>query len=185
MNKTEAKEILLANLKGAKKKRTPLLKIAEATRFLINDKEYGSTIKVADSFNVSRPTIEAFDKINDQPEQIKKLIEEGKIRIDQSTKLSSVSDPKKRIELAKIVAGLSAKDTRSIIDYSKKHPELSAEELTKDVKSSVLTQTNTHIIKVHLRPQDFDKFRTTTRKMGLKVEKAAKIAIKEWLSRQN
>jgi hypothetical protein len=185
MDKDEAKETLRANLKGAKRKSAPLLKIAEATRFLINNKEYGSVKKVADAFEISRQMIEAFDKINDQPEQIKKLIAEGKIGVDQSLKLSSVSDPKKRIELAKLVAGLNAKNTRFIIDYSKKHPELSIEEVKKAVAYPTLAQTSAHVVKVHLDSENFDKLITASKKMGLKVEEAGKIAIKEWLSRQD
>ena len=75
MDKDEAKAILIANLKGSKSKRTPLLTIAEAVRLLINDKEYGSSSKVAESFGVKRQTIEAFEKMI--PVLEKGLKEEG------------------------------------------------------------------------------------------------------------
>jgi ribosomal protein L14E/L6E/L27E len=183
MNKEEAKQILVTNLKGSKRKPSPLL-AAEAARFLIKDKEFGSAFKVASSLSVSRPTIEAFDKINDQPEEIKKLIQDGQIRIDQSTKLSSISDLKKRIEIAKVVTNLSAKDTRCILDYSKKHPALSAEESKKAAIALNLIRTDAQTVKVHLESENFDKLQTTSKKMGLSLEEACKIAVAEWLSRQ-
>jgi uncharacterized short protein YbdD (DUF466 family) len=184
MDKDEAKAILIANLKGSKSKRTPLLTIAEAVRLLINDKEYGSSSKVAESFGVKRQTIEAFEKMNDQPEEMKKMIQEGQILIDASTKLSSILDPQKRVKFAKVVAGLSAFDTRYVVDYYKKHPDLSPEECKKAVFDSKTVTNDIHLIVVPLDADQFDRFRSVSKRMGLKLEQAAKIALKEWVQNQ-
>jgi hypothetical protein len=184
MDKDEAKAILIANLKGSKTKRTPLLTIAKAVRLLINDVEYGSSSKVAESFGVRRQTIEAFDRMIDQPEDIKKMIREGQILIDASTKLSSISDIPERVKFAKIVAGLSAFDTRYIVDYYKKHPDLSPEECKKAVIDSKTVTKDIHLIVVPLDAAQFDKLSSVSKRMKLRLEEAAKIALEEWVQNQ-
>src|SRR5438046_1293615 len=118
MDKTAAKAILLANLKGAKTKRSKLTDIARAIRLLKSDGEYASTRRLANAFGVSRSIIEAFDRILDQPAEIKKLIAEDKILLDTSTKLASIANADRRVEVAKEVAGETAFDARYIIDYA-------------------------------------------------------------------
>lgn len=184
MDKDTAEAILIANLKGRKKKRSSLLTIAEAVRTLMESKEYESSVELAKKFDVSRPIIESFDKINDQPREIKKLIEEGKILLDASTKLSSISDLSKRVKFAKVVAGLTAFDTRYVIDYCKKHPELSPEECKKAVFDSKTVTRELHVVVVPLEEKQFSEFQNLSRMKGLKLDQAARLAIEEWVRKQ-
>jgi len=183
MDKDEAKKILSANLKGSKIKRSSLLMIAEAVRLLVSDKEYGSTSKLAESFGVRRPTIESFDKMNEQPEEIKKLMQEGKIRIDASTKLSSIPDLKIRVDLGKTLAGLSAKDVRQTIDYCKKHPNLSPEECKKAIIDAKPTKKQVKSVTLRLESKDYEEFMAASKRAGLKIEEAGKQAISEWMQK--
>lgn len=183
MDKDEAKKILIANLKGSKKKRVPLLTIAAAVRFLANDKEYGSTSKLAEGFGVKRPTIESFDKMNDQPDKIKKLIEEGKIGIDANTKLSTIPDQENRVKLAKTIAGLSAIQTRLTISYFKKHPNLSPEDCKNAIINSKPTEKQGKSVIIHLKSEDHEAFIAASKKAGLKPEEAGKQAIFEWMKK--
>lgn len=177
----KAKAILIANLKGKKRKRSSLITIAKATRLLLRN--YESTKKLASEFDVSRPIIESFDKINDQPEEIKKLIEERKILLDASTKLSTISDITKRIELANAVAGLTAFDTRYVIDYWKKHPELSAEKCKRIVLDSKSITKEIHVLIIPLETEHYNAFQLAAKTRGLKSEDAARLAIMEWLEK--
>jgi len=181
MDIDEAKSILIANLKGSKRKRSSLITIARATRLLLRN--YGSTKKLASEFDVSRPIIESFDKINDQPKEIKKLIEEGKVLLDASTKLSTISDITKRIELANAVAGLTAFDTRYVIDYWKKHPELSAEKCKRIVLDSKSITKEIHVLVIPLEAEQYNAFQLAAKTKGLKTEDAARLAIMEWLEK--
>lgn len=182
MDIDKAKSILIANLKGSKKKRSSLITIAEATRLLL--KNYESSRRLASDFGVSRPIIESFDKMNDQPDEIKELIREGKILLDASTKLSSIPNFKKRIELAHSVAGLTAFDTRYIIDYWKKHPKLSAEECKKIVLDSKEKTKEIHVLVVPLDKEEYSEFQYVTKLRKLKLEDAARTAILQWLEKQ-
>jgi hypothetical protein len=185
MDKDTAEAVLIANLKGSKRKRSSLLMIAEAVRTLLKSGQYKSTVELAKKHEVSRPIIESFDRINDQPKEIKSLIGEGKILLDASTKLCSIADLNKRVKVAKVVAGLSAFDTRYIIDYCKKHPELSAEECKRAVFESKPLKTEIHMVVVPLETEEFNKFHEAVLKKGWKLDEAGKVAINEWTINQN
>lgn len=184
MDKETAEAILIANLKGSKRKRSPLLTIAEAIRLLLKHGEYKSSKRLAEVFGVSRQIVESFDKMNDQPEEIRKLIAEGKILIDANTKLASIPDINKRIKIAKAVAGLTAFETRDIIDYWKKHPELSVEECKETVLKSKTLTKEIHLIIVPLENSQFDEFQKIAKNKGMKIDEAAILAIREWISKQ-
>ncbi len=182
MNKETAKAILIANLKGARAKRSKLTEIARAVRLLKHD-EYSSTKALAKAFGVSRSIIEAFDRILDQPPEIRKLIESGEVLLDTSTKLVSITDRRRRIEIAKQVAGETAFDARYIIDYAKKHPEITAKECKRIVFASKDSVTSVHVVVVPLDDQLFRRFQDQASSRKLRLEDAAKLAIEEWLVR--
>ena len=184
MEKNDAKKILIANLKGSKKKCSPLLTIAQAVRLLLNDAEYGSTTKLAKSFGVRRPTIEAFDKMNEQPDEIKKLITEGKIGIDASTKLSVIPDQRKRAELAKTVAGLNAEQTRRTIAYFKKHPKASFHDCKQAAVNFKPPRRNVRTVMVRLERREYEAFAAASKKASLQPAEAGKQAISKWIKSQ-
>jgi hypothetical protein len=180
MNKEEAKAILRSNLKGSKKKRSPLLTIAEAVRLLVNDPDYGSTSKLAESFGVSRSTIEAFDKMNEQPAEIQKLIEDGKIGIGINPNLVSIANIERRISVANIIAGLRAKDARAVIIKCKKDCNLEPEQCKNAVINAKLTEKPTKSLTISLELSEHSKFLETAKRAGLSTKEAAKQAISDW-----
>lgn len=184
MNKEEARAFVRANLKGKKKKEAPLLIIAEAVRLLVSDREFGSTTKLADSFSVKRPTMESFDKMNDQPAEVKKLIEEGKIGIDNNSKLASIVDVQRRIAVAYTIAGLRTRDAREIIAKCKKDCNLEPEECKKAVINAKPPKKSIKVLAIPLEPQEHSKFFKASEKAGLSPKEAGKQAIAEWVKAQ-
>ncbi len=178
MNKKTAKVVLIANLKGPREKRQPLTVIADAVETLLEDKEYDHNVKkLATDFRVTRQIIDEFRKVAKQPPEIKKLIEERKLGLDDSTKLSSIPDIKKRIEFAKAVQELSEYDVRSIIEYWKKHPELTVNEAKKIVLESKTVTRDVHAVVIPLEGELFEKFSKYARDKKIRLEDAAKLAI--------
>ncbi len=180
MNKDEAKAILRLNLKGSKKKRSPLLTIAQAVGLLVNDDEYGSTSKLAESFNVSRPTIEAFDKMNNQPTKIQKLIEDGKIGIGINPNLSSIANIERRISVANAIAGLSAKEARAVITKCKNDCNLEPEQCKNAIINTKLAEKPKKSLTISLELSEHSKFLEASKKAGLSAKEAAKQAISDW-----
>lgn len=119
--------------------------------------------------------------MNEQPEEIKKLIEEGKIGIDASTKLSTIPDQRKRVELAKTVAGLSAEQTRQTIAYFRKHSNVSLNDCREAAINSKPTKKQVKSVTIRLKSEDYEAFIAASKKAGLHPAEAGKQAISEWM----
>jgi hypothetical protein len=182
MRKDEARAILIANLKGPRRKRLPLTTIARAVRQLLNNEYGGSARRLAKDYDVSRPIIESFDKILDHPPEIRKLISQGKLLLDASTKLSTIPDNRKRIELARVISGMSAFDARYVIDYWKKNPHLSAETCKKIVLESKTVERPIHLVGVALDDELFNALSKEALRRRLSRDDAIKMAIQQWLN---
>jgi len=181
MRRDEARAILIANLKGPRKKRMPLTTIARAVRLLLNNEYRGSSRRMARDYDVSRPIIESFNKVLDHPPEIRKLISQGKLLLDASTKLSTIPDIQKRIEFARAVAGMSAFDVRYVIDYWKKNPHLSAETCKKAVLESKAVERPIHFVGVALDDELFNALSKEALRRQLSRDDAVKMAIRRWL----
>jgi len=184
LDENVAKAILIANLKGHKKKRSSLIEIADAVKFLLDTPNYKNYGELAKEFQVSTSIISSFDKINDQPKEIIALIKEGKIGLDASTKLLTIKDHQKRIQMAKTVAGLTAFDTRHIIDYSKKHPKLSVQKCKEIVLKSHPIVKHTHVVVVPLDEKKFLQFEKKCKKNKMTLDEGASLAISNWIRRK-
>jgi len=181
MDKETAKAILISNLKGSRKKRLPLTTISRAVRLLVNDNEYGSSRSVAKEFDITRQVIESFYRILDHPKEIQKLIKDGKILLDASTKLHSIKNIERRVEVANVIAGMIAFDSRDIIDYCKRKPNLSAEECKNIVLESKPVNIITHAVVAPLNECLFKQFKKIANNKNMNLHEAALAAIKKWI----
>jgi len=182
VKKNEARAILIANLKGPRRKRLPLTIVAKAVRLLKNDEYGGSAKRLAKNYDVSRTIIESFDKILHHPPEIRKLISQGKILLDTSTKLSTVPDIRRRIELARVVADMTAFDARRVIDYWKKNPHLSTETCKTAVLESKTVERPIHLVRVTLDDELFNALSEEASRRKLSLDDTARVAIRQWLN---
>ena len=155
----------------------------KAVKFLIDNSNYSSYKEISREFQVSSSIISAFDKINDHPTEIKDLIKDRKIGLDGSTKLLTIKDLKKRTQIAKIVAGLTAFETRQIIEYAKKHPEITYNKCKDIILKSAPMERHIHVVVVPLEEKTFKDFEKKCKKKKMNLEDAANIAITNWLRR--
>ena len=181
LNEKTARFILENNLKGSKKKRSSLIDIAKAVRYLLNNCEYSSRSELAKDFEISRPIIEAFDRINNQPTEIQQLIKKNKIGLDTSLKLLSIRDDKKRIKVAKAVVDLSSFDARYVIDFVKKRPDLSVEKCKQIVLASKIEQKKLNVLVIPLEEKIFLDFKKISNRKRQSIEDSAISAIQNWI----
>lgn len=174
MKEEKALAILLANLKGAKEKRSDLLDIAEAARTL--HEEYGTYDKVAERVGVSKTMIQQFDKIAGLTESVKDMIRQGKLgrhAIDKAYRLSQLL-PETQIALAKVVADLPEKDMRDIITYAKRFPNLPASEYRKRILEAKTVTSEKHLIMCLVDDETYSRLRSSAKEKGLSVERLVK-----------
>ena len=181
MDRKEAIFILVTNLKGRREKREPLTRIAEAVKTVLEKDFGGNTKKLAASYKVTPEIINEFRIVSKQPPEIEKMIRQRRLGLDGSTKLYSIPDLKRRIEFARAVEGLSQYDVRSIIDYGKKHPELSAKECKRTVLESETVTSDVHALVIPMESELFEKFEHYSKARRLRLEDAATEAIKAML----
>jgi len=180
MNLKEAEAILISKLKGSKFKGISLVKIAEAVKTVVEHNKKFSRKKIGKKYDVSRSIIDAFYRINDHPIEIKDFINKELIGLDISTKLFTLKDKKRRVEIAKILVGLPENTSRKIIEYANKNPKLSAEKCKQIVLKSKTKTANFHLIVIPLLKEEFLNFHKTASQRKLSIEQAAKLALLKW-----
>ena len=177
MDRKEAIFILVTNLKGRRDKREPLTRIAEAIETVLEKDFDGKVNKLARSYKVTPQIINEFRKVSNQPPEIRKMIAERKLGLDASTKLYTIADTRKRIALARAVKGLNQYDIRSIIDYSKMHPDIPADKVKRTILESKTVTEDIHALVIPLDAGTFEKLSRFAGEKRLRLEDAAKLAI--------
>ena len=163
-----ASAILIANLKEKKKKLHDWVTIAEACKFLVE--LYGSPKKVAEKFDCTPSLIHQALKILTLPAEVQQLVKEGKILLDVANQLSTIKSTKIQIKIAKLAIGLSSKNVRDMVQYSKGNPNSSLDEY----KQRLLIQTTKEKVNILILPLKEDVFislKTMAKQEGLTPEK--------------
>lgn len=179
MGETTADAILLASLKGSKKKPSDLLTIAKATRFKI--RQWRSIRKVAEAFSVSAQQVREFNSLLDLPADVQALFEGHRIGVSKWYELSKLSDPRKQSELGRFIVNLGAIDTRSVVDYVRRHPEEPVEACVQRVLESKTVKQDIHIIVVSLNQESFLALHEKSKELNIPLENLASKLIEEKL----
>ena len=182
MDETTADAILLANFKGSKKKPSPLLTIARATRFKI--RQWRSVRKVAEAFGVSAQQVREFNSLLDLPPDVQQLFEGYRTGVSKWYEVSKISDPRKQSEVAKWVVNLGVIDTRAVVDYIRRHPEEPVEVCVQRVLESKTVREDIHIIVVPLNQTTFQDLHKESQKLNIPLEHLASRFIEEGLKQK-
>lgn len=136
MKKNE-EETLLAKLYlnlGTRRKKDNLLEISEACKIL--SKHYGSQKSLAKKIGVSSEIIRGFVSITELPNEIKTLIKKKKIHFDTAQRIHRINDKELQIKVANLVAGMSSDNAKQLIQYARRHPHESLENIKKRLITS-------------------------------------------------
>lgn len=142
MDEKKATSILLANLKGSKKKPANLIDIALACRFLKN--KWGFK-EMADFFEISKYMLLQIDKINDLEAEVKDSVKKGLLGIEQCYQLSRLP-PDRQVKAAKEAINLSAHETRLFVDYLLKNKNIDVESCFESFQKSHLKPFNLLVV---------------------------------------
>lgn len=172
--------ILFTNLKGKKKKN--YLATADACRFL--KKRYGACAKVAEKCGVSSEIIREFDSLVDLPDEVKKLVSTGAIKLDTAYRISTKINPRKQIDVARAVANLGAFDARAIIEYVSKNPDKPVDECKSRVLRSKTVTEKVHLFILPLQEEIFGKLETASKELKIRPEDLVRKIVGDWLKEQ-
>jgi len=147
MNEEKAAAILLANIKGHKKKPSKLTEVAEACRFLLD--KWGLK-KTAKFLNVSQYQLIQIDKINKLNSAIQKLIDNGKLGIDASYQIWRLKKSI-RTEAALECVDLTSHEVRQLVHLLRNDEELTVKEAKKITKKALRNEF--HLLTIPLSLQ--------------------------------
>lgn len=185
MKEEKALAILLANLKGQREKRSSLLDIAEAAHEL--KLLYGTNDEVASKVGVSRTMIQQFDRIAALANPVKEMIKKGELgmlAVDKAYRISTLPQ-KTQLAVARVVADLPEKETRFIITYAKRNPDLPAEEYRKRILESKTVTKERHLILCLVDDETYDRLNAAAKRSKVSVEKIVKRYIDSGLGGSN
>ncbi|TAK16709.1 MAG: hypothetical protein EPO37_07885 [Nitrosarchaeum sp.] len=155
MNEERAIAIMMANLKGSKKKSVNLLQFAEACRSLKN-KWKGGFKEMSEFFHVSQFMLRQIDKINDLDKQFTPLLKEGKLGIDAAYQIWRL-DKNRQKDFSKIVPYLTTEEIRAFVNILHKNPKKSVTECKKELDT--IRDRNIHVLVLSLESEEFKKIK--------------------------
>lgn len=154
--------------------------IVEVISFLYK-KNKKSAKKVSKILGISIPTVYNYLKIQDAPEELKKMYYGKKIgRDDVKRVMEMTPDKTKMIRIAKemVKEKLTRPQKERLPEAIKRNPGASAEQLVKEVKKPKIEEK----IIVPLSPALIEALDVAVKDIGLGREEIAKKALEEWLS---
>lgn len=177
----EALSICFANLKGSKQK--DLLATAYALSYLKELPQYSSDVKLGKRVGVSREIVGEFLTLLRLPQDLHPLFERNELKLEQGRKLWQLS--KKRPDLAHQVAGvlvrLTAMDSRDLVEYLLKHPEVSVEEAEDIVAGSkTVIEREFHVIAL-LSSEEYAELRKASHGRNIPVDRLVTSIVQDWL----
>ena len=181
MDRDQALAICFANLKGPRNK--DLLATAKALRYLKSLPEYGSNSKVGQAVGVSGEIVREFLTLLHLPEHVQRLFDSGQLKLEQGRRLSQLASRKPDLvtEVAHAMTGLTAIDSRHLVEYILKHPKFSVAEAKKRVLvSKTVTEREFHVIAI-LSEEQYKDLVQEARRRKLSVDALVTSIVHSWL----
>lgn len=176
MTEEKATAVLMANLKGAKKKPSNLLDVAKACRLLIV--KWGIK-KVSGFFKVSEYQLRQIDKINELNPNVQKLVEQGKFGIEDAYQLWRLGG-KRQSEVAKEALAMKSHEIRQLVHLLKKNESMSVKE-AKQLTQQVLDK-KINILMLPLTEETYLALKKLASKRNQNIHDVALKALEEYIN---
>lgn len=185
MDRTEALAIAFANLKGSKDKE--LIKTAQALDFLKKLPEFGSDPSVADEVGVSGEIVREFLKLLDLPSQVQLLLERKELGLEQGRRLWQLKRYRPEIvaEAATAARKLTAHDTRHLIDYLIRHPDISVSHAQKVINESKPAVSHEFRVVVRISEEDYRRLSSQARSLHKSIPTLVHDIVSDWIQTQS
>jgi hypothetical protein len=181
MDRDQALAICFANLKGSKDK--DLLAAARALQYLKGLPEYGSNAKVGRAVGVSGEIVREFLTLLSFPEEIQQLFEGRQVGLEHGRRLWQLARRRPELleEVAEAMTDMTAMDSRHLVEYIVKHPELSVREAKRKLlESKTVREREFHVIAL-LSEEQYRVLVGEARKRGVAVDVLVSSIVQRWL----
>jgi len=182
MTEQEALAVCFANLKGSKVK--DLVGTARALAYLKS--LYGNNVRVAQKVGVSKEIVRQFLTLLRFTESIQRLFVANELGLDQGDSLWQLKRhrPEALSEAAEIARTLTADDTRHLVDYLLKNPDVSVTEARDAVlESKTVVEREFHVV-APLSEGEYASLLLQARQRGVDPTDLVSEIVKGWLHSQ-
>jgi len=189
MDEKEAYAIAFANLKGGKDKDVP--QTARALRYFRNLPKYKSNKEVGQIFGVSGEIVGEFLSYFKLPEAVQRLFEERKLtQLEQVRRLSQLKRKypdvlETIVNAAHELSGLKSHDTRYVIEYMLRHPEITAQQAREIISRSKTKIEHEYYVMTLLTGDEYKMLRGEALKRNISENALASEIVKDWLQSRN
>lgn len=181
MTRDEALAICFANLKGPRDK--DLLQTARALQHLKRLPEYGSNAKVGEAVGVSGEMVREFLVLLSLPKEAQLLLDQRRLSLDQGRRLWQLARKRPELvrEAAEEMTTLNVLDSRHLVDYILRHPNVPvAEARARVLGEKTVTSREYHVI-VILPEEDYKALQRRSRRRKVAPDALASEVIRGWL----
>ena len=182
VNEEKILAILYSNFSGKGKQKNDWIFIAQKLNELKS--LYGSDEKVAKNLDLSREMVRSTIKLLDLPEEIKKIIRDGKISQDLGWRLLAIDNQKTQIQVAKTIIGLSAHDARDMIRYVKNNPDSSVADQIARLKKSRENIRKLNLVITTLSDEEYNKLQQLAKEKSKRINELISEIVKNWIIRR-
>lgn len=145
-------------------------------------KKFGSKDKVARYLGVNTQTVRRWLGYKDLSEDIKEMVDEGKLGANTALKIwRGIPNEKKAVEIAKKVKEIPrSADRTAMIDIAQENPSKSPEEIVKIIKERSITKK----ITLHVTQRVYEALVQASKEYQSNKEDVAKEALENWLKKR-
>lgn len=171
---------LYSYLKGPKKKPVDWITIAEQCSELVSLSD--NSVKIAASkLGVSYQLLRTIIGLLKLPPEIQVLVKKRLIGYDAASRLNTIKNTSKQVEVANIISGLPSHWQREIIQHSAMFPNADLSEFRERVKNSREPQPSTHILILPIPEEDYSFLEKLNSNKKSSVTDMVSHIIAEWV----
>lgn len=181
-DRNTALAVCFANLKGSKDK--DLLLTAEALNFLKELPEFGSNKRVGEQVGVSGEMVREFISLLDLPPAVRARIGQKELGLEHGRRLKELHRfrPSAVEDAADAMASMTAMSARDLVEYLKRDPSASVEEVVQALEAAKPVITQEHLICALVSESEYQTLTAHTQKHGITVNDLVTNITRQWLA---
>lgn len=173
---------LFFDLQGSKKKRLDWISLADKVAKAVEI--YGSVAKAAENLPLTAPMIRSILRLKKLDPRVQEMVRKGLILQDSAQRLNTIKPFDRQYEVAKLLAGVSNKKQREIIQHAKNYPDSGLVDYRDKVLKEKVRKERIRVLIIPLREEMYQSLARASQEERKPVEKILPEIIGEWLERR-
>ena len=164
-----------------------VMRAARALRRLKELPDYRMNRRVAGAVGINPRTVGQFLKLLELPEPIRLLLERGKLRADQGTRLARLARerPEAALEAAEEMTGMTVMESRDLAEYLVRVPEATVEQALRALDEAKTVVTTEYHVDTVLTRDGGQNLEGAALRRGTTPGRLATEIVEKWLEEES